>query len=287
MSRSQTHKSARVTQKAQQKIPESGQASTLSVANAANTSEEQLRNDLEKLEQANKVQRGFISVVSHEFRTTLAGIQGFSELLRDREMNTAKTQEFATIIYNDARRLDAVISDLLDLERMMAGQLTLNLEEVDLSALLTQAAEKAQELTLKHTLHLKFEQPLVPMIADRELLQQLSNHLFSNAVNYSPDGGEVWVGAQITAGMVHMVFHDQGVGIPPESLEEIFIPFRRLKNPQTRTVKGAGLGLSLVQQIVLLHHGKIWIESTPGEGSTIHVSFPWIDPAHFAEEEDA
>ena len=275
MSRSHTHKPTRHTQKVQQK--------TL----VAERSEDQLRTELERLEEANKVQRGFISVVSHEFRTTLAGIQGFSELLRDREMNAAKTKEFATIIYNDARRLDAVISDLLDLERMMVGQLTPNLDIVDLPALLTQAAEKAQETTLKHTLHLKFEQPLIPLAADQELLQQLANHLFSNAINYSPNGGEVWVGAQITAGMVHLVFHDQGIGIAPESLTEVFIPFRRLKTPQTRAVKGAGLGLSLVQQIALLHHGTVWIESTPGEGSTVHVSFPWIDPAYLSEEEEA
>ncbi len=248
--------------------------------------EAQLQVALEKMEQANKVQRGFISVVSHEFRSTLAGIQGFSELLRDREVGPAKTREFATIIHNDAHRLNVVIGDLLDLERMMVGQIQPQLEAVDLPTLLTEAAEKAQEQTMQHTVHLRFEQPLLPFAGDRELLLQMSNHLFSNAINYAPGGGEIWVGAQTVAGMIHIVFHDQGVGIPPKSLEEVFLPFRRIKSPQTRTVKGVGLGLTLVQQIVHLHQGKIWIESTMGEGSTVHVSLPWIDPQTIPEEEE-
>jgi signal transduction histidine kinase len=253
---------------------------------AGSETEAQLRAALEKMEQANKVQRGFISVVSHEFRSTLAGIQGFSELLRDREMGPAKTREFATIIYNDARRLDGVIGELLDLERMMVGQIQPHLEAVDLPSLLTTEAEKAQAQTTRHTLHLRFEQQLPAFAADPELLQQMSSHLFSNAIKYAPDGGEIWVGAQLTANIVHIVFHDQGIGIPPESLEEVFMPFRRLKSSQTRTVKGAGLGLTLVQQIVLLHQGKIWIESTPGEGSTVYISLPWFDPASIPEEND-
>ncbi|HEY4384397.1 MAG TPA: HAMP domain-containing sensor histidine kinase, partial [Ktedonobacteraceae bacterium] len=246
--------------------------------------EVQLRAALEKMELANKVQSGFISVVSHEFRSTLAGIQGFSELLRDRNMEPDKTREFATIIYNDARRLDAVINDLLDLERMMIGQTIPDLAIVDLSALLTQAAEKAQELSQNHTIHLRFEPSLPSLVGDQELLLQMCTHLLSNAIKYAPNGGEIQVDAQVAAGMVHIVFHDQGIGIPAESLEDVFMPFRRVKSPQTRTVKGAGLGLPLVQQIVFLHHGKIWIESTPDVGSTVHISLPWIDPANLEEE---
>jgi signal transduction histidine kinase len=253
---------------------------------AGNETEAQLRAALGKMEQANNVQRGFISVVSHEFRSTLAGIQGFSELLRDREMGPAKTREFATIIYNDARRLDGVIGELLDLERMMVGQIQPHLEAVDLPSLLAKEAEKAQAQTTRHTLHLRFEQPLPAFAADPNLLQQMISHLFSNAIKYAPDGGEIWVGAQLVDGTVPIMFHDQGIGIPPESLEEVFMPFRRLKSSQTRMVKGAGLGLTLVQQIVLLHQGKIWIESTPGEGSTVYISLPWIDPARIPEEDD-
>lgn len=246
--------------------------------------ETQLRLALEKMELANKVQSGFISVVSHEFRSTLAGIQGFSELLRDRNTEPDKTREFATMIYDDARRLDAVISDLLDLEHMMVGQILPYLAAVDLAALLTEAATRARELTQKHTIRLRFEPSLPPIVADYELLLQMCAHLFSNAIKYAPDGGEIHVDAQIAAGMIHMIFHDQGIGMPADELEEVFMPFRRVKSPRTRTVKGAGLGLSLVQQIAFLHHGKVWIESTPDVGTTVHISLLWIDPATLEEE---
>lgn len=241
---------------------------------STNATEDDLRSALASLEEAHKVQRGFISVVSHEFRTTLAGIQGFSELIRDRNLSTVRIKEFAHLIYDDARRLDIVIGDLLDLERMMVGQLQPDCDEIDVQETLRILVQQAQSSTSEHTIMLECPEKLPPLHADPTMFEQMIKHLLSNAINYAPTGGDVIVHADRQDSYVHLAIQDQGIGIAEDALDEIFMPFRRLKVPETRAVKGAGLGLSLVREIVKLHHGHIQVNSQPAHGSIFHILLP-------------
>lgn len=228
----------------------------------------------EQLEQVNKLQSDFITIVSHEFRTTLTGIQGFSELLRDEEFSKTEVKEYADDINMDAKRLTRMITELLDLERMKLGKMTLHLESVDLNTLLSGIAERTNLTTQQHKALLKLDEALPRVEGDRDKLTQVVANLVTNAVKYSPQGGDILLSSSFDGQQVHLTVRDYGIGIPPESLEQVFVPYSRIEAGTTRYIQGTGLGLPIVRQIVQMHGGVVWVESTPGEGSTFHIVLP-------------
>jgi signal transduction histidine kinase len=115
---------------------------------------------------------------------------------------------------------------------------------------------------------------LQPVFADPKSIEEIFNNLISNAINYSPDGGEVRVSARRAGGQIHIQISDDGIGIPPEELPKIFDKFYRVKHPKTRTVTGTGLGLPIVKRVVEAHHGTIDVESVPDKGTTFTVWLP-------------
>ncbi len=117
--------------------------------------------------------------------------------------------------------------------------------------------------------------PLLPKIwADRDRITQVLTNLISNAIKYSPDGGEIEVGAEVQNDMAHVWVRDHGMGIPAASIEDVFERYSRLQNTKTRTIQGTGLGLPIVREICKMHGGQAWAESTLGVGSTFHVTLP-------------
>lgn len=228
----------------------------------------------DQLALANKLQSDFISMISHEFRTTLSGIQGFSELIRDREISSDCVKEFADDIFADARRLSRMINELLDLERMKSGRMTLHHEQVDLNAILEAAAERTRSTTQQHTITVQMAEKLPLVSGDSDKLMQVVANLLSNAVKYSPVGGQIVLGSEIEEQQVHVYIQDHGIGIPHEALEQIFTPYNRVESSSTRYIKGTGLGLPIVRQIVQMHGGRVWAESTPGQGSVFHFTLP-------------
>jgi PAS domain S-box-containing protein len=226
------------------------------------------------LEEMNQQQANFIAIVSHEFRTSLTGIQGFSELLRDGKLAPEQVQEFACDIHEDSQRLLRMINDLLDLEKMRDGKETLHLEHIPIGELLREQIERSQAATRKHSFQLIIDEEMQRVEGDRDKLSQVIANLLSNAIKYSPDGGSIILRLSKEDDTVHLEVQDQGMGIPTAALDKIFHTYSRIHSESTRYIQGTGLGLSIVQHIVHLHNGKVWAENAQANGAIFHVVLP-------------
>jgi PAS domain S-box-containing protein len=224
--------------------------------------------------QLNQAQRNFIAVISHEFRATLTSIQGFSALLRDEDFDASETREYADDIHTDALRLHRMIDNLLDLEKIRAGKIKLSMEAIDLNALLKEAIERTRQISLWHTIFFQGDELLPTIEADHDKIMQVVINLLSNAVKYSPHGGEIHVTCTLEEADVHVSVQDEGMGIQPDLLDQIFIPYSRIHSAATQYIQGAGLGLPIVRQIIEMHAGKVWVESELEHGSCFHFMLP-------------
>jgi PAS domain S-box-containing protein len=227
-----------------------------------------------QLERLNKAKSDFVSIVSHEFRSPLTGIQGFSELIRDELTDVAEMREYSADINREAERLSRMIDELLDLDRMESGQMALRFGPVNVGALVTQLVTSLGPRAPRHRLKLALAEPLPSLAGDADKLTQVVVNLLDNAIKYSPDGGEIVVGAAAEAGQIHLWVQDRGLGIPADALEAVFDRYTRVETAQHHLIRGTGLGLPIVRQIVELHGGRTWVESTLGAGSTFHVTVP-------------
>jgi len=245
---------------------------------ARHEAEDVAMENLAGLERLNKMKSEFVSMVSHEFRTALVGIQGFSELIRDDDLDIPDIKGLAGDINSDAMRLNRMITEMLDLDRMEAGKIHLELCPVDLNGILEDAVQRAQVAAERHHLvaDLDLALPLVSGDADR-LIQVVAN-LLSNAIKYSPDGGEIKIVSQARDGAVEVSVQDHGVGIAAEFIDRVFGRYERFASNRTGTVTGTGLGLAISRQIVELHGGRIWVETEAGKGSTFHFTIPEARP---------
>lgn len=237
-----------------------------------------------ELQQKNVHQQNFVAIVSHEFRTTLTVIKGFSELLCDQDCDPEEVKEYATDIKTDACRLERLINEMLDLERMKSGRTTLELSAVEVNKLLRDLGERMQRMAPAHRIVYQLDKELPSIQADQDKLLQVISNLLSNAIKYSPEGGEILLRSRQGEGSIQISIQDQGIGIAPEALREIFVPYSRIASEQTRYISGTGLGLSVVHEIITLHGGSIWVESTVGRGSIFHISLPITQkqPCEFA-----
>jgi PAS domain S-box-containing protein len=240
--------------------------------------ETQLAN-LAQLERLNRLKSEFVSTVSHEFRTALVGIQGFSEILRDDDMPPAEVHSLATDINQDAERLNRMITEMLDLDRMEAGKIRLDLKSVDLNVLVTDAVERMRVSTHKHTIRTELQASLPSVRGDADRLTQVITNLLSNAVKYSPDGGEIFVTTRPEGMQVLVSVVDHGLGIPPEFINRLFGRYERFEDKHAGKIIGTGLGLAITRQIVEMHGGRISVESTVGSGSEFAFTIPMVDPS--------
>jgi PAS domain S-box-containing protein len=256
-----------------------GKLCALAVQYEQQTSErsrlEEARDLLNKqLEHVNELQSTFISVVGHEFRTALTGIEGFSSLLIEEDFTPEEARDFAQDINKDAIRLHHMITDLLDLEQMKKGKMQLRVERVDVNAIVAEAAKRIRLTKPDYPLHVYLDPLQLYLQGDPDKLNQVVSNLLSNAVKYSPAGGEIVVRSVIEGKQVHLSVQDHGIGIPPARIKDIFQPYQRIASQSTRYIQGTGLGLGIVKQIVELHHGDIWAESVLGQGSLFHITLP-------------
>jgi len=241
---------------------------------AKHEAEETAMANLAGLERLNELKSEFVSMVSHEFRTALVGIQGFSEILRDETIGADEVKGLATDINKDAQRLNRMIGEMLDLDRMEAGKIRLTPKAVDLNALIKEVIERAQVSSERHAIRTNLDQALPIVTADPDRLVQVVSNLLSNAIKYSPDGGEVGVSTSAEDGMVHVSVTDQGIGIDPEFINRLFGRYERFESNRTSKVVGTGLGLAISRQIVELHGGRIWVDSKVGAGSSFQFTVP-------------
>ena len=230
--------------------------------------------NLASLERLSKLKSEFVTMVSHEFRTALTGIQGYSEVMRDDVVTPDEVREFAGDINTDAVRLSRMITEMLDLDRMEAGRMKLNLGSVDLNALLTEAAGRARVSTSKHVITAMLGSGVPRLVGDADRLVQVISNLASNAIKYSPAGGEIVMSSSVDGGNVKVGVRDHGPGIPAQFIDRIFGRYERYEGNAKNQVIGTGLGLAIARQIVEMHRGRIWVESTLGEGSEFIFTIP-------------
>jgi signal transduction histidine kinase len=230
-----------------------------------------------QLEVASQHKSEFLANMSHELRTPLNAIIGFSEVLTDRmfgELNE-KQEEYLKDIYASGTHLLSLINDILDLSKIEAGRMELELTEFDLPTALDNAIVLVRERAARHgiSLHKSFDERLGQIQADERKVRQVVLNLLSNAIKFTPEGGRIDVGAVPKDGSVEISVSDTGVGIAPEDQEAVFEEFRQV-GTAAKKVEGTGLGLTLCRKFVELHGGKIWVNSEVGMGSTFSFTLP-------------
>jgi PAS domain S-box-containing protein len=229
---------------------------------------------ISNLEKLDRTKSEFLSIVSHEFRTALTGIQGFSELIRDGGLEADEVRSYGGYIFNDADRVNRLIGDMLDLDRMESGRMTMRASDVDINDILMEAIARAT--TSAVTVEFKSDlDPRLPIVSgDRDRLIQVVSNLVNNAVKYSPEGGTVRLTSRVEGRYALVSVTDTGIGIPPEEISHVFERFRRVRSGAAQSIPGTGLGLTIVKQIVEMHGGKIWVESAVSHGSSFHFTIP-------------
>jgi PAS domain S-box-containing protein len=235
----------------------------------------------EELEATLRLKDEFLSSMSHELRTPLNAILGFLQSIRDEVYGgpEAKLLRAAGIAEEAGRHLLELISDVLDLSKVQAGLLALELGPVSVRALCEASlrmVEKAAERK-RIRLALDLEPGAGSIVADGRRLKQVVVNLLSNAVKFTPEGGHVRLAAagDPTQGVLTLSVSDDGIGIPEEKLPRLFRPFTQVESGLSRQQPGTGLGLSLVLGLTKLHGGGVEVRSRPGEGSTFFVRLPW------------
>jgi NtrC-family two-component system sensor histidine kinase KinB len=230
--------------------------------------------DIGERKAVERQQREFISMVTHELRNPLASLRGYAQIMRHRGEYMERGLD---VILTQSRRLERLIGDLLDVSRVESGQLALQRDETDLVSLSRAAADQAQALTRAH--EVRFEGPDEPLFGwwDRDRLAQVLQNLLTNATKYSPDGGTIVVRVAGDGGEVRVSVADQGPGIAPEALPNLFRRFYRTAEAKISGAEGLGLGLYISRSLVEAHGGRIWAESIPGQGSTFTFTLPRAD----------
>jgi signal transduction histidine kinase len=232
----------------------------------------------EQLQIANRHKSEFLANMSHELRTPLNAIIGFSEVLQEHmfgDMNE-KQEEYINDIHGSGKHLLSLINDILDLSKVEAGRMELELETFDLPGAIDNALTLIKERAGRHGIELSSTvDPAVGEIkADERKFKQILLNLLSNAVKFTPEGGTISVEAVPVGTMVEVSVSDTGIGIAPEDCDAVFEEFRQVGSDYTKKAEGTGLGLALTRKFVELHGGKIWVTSVVGKGSTFTFSLP-------------
>ncbi|MCK4691559.1 MAG: PAS domain S-box protein, partial [Desulfuromonadales bacterium] len=215
-----------------------------------------------------------LSSVSHEMRTPLTAMMGFVEFLIENEVDRDQQLDCLKTVQQETEKLNELISNFLDLQRMQAEMETYDFKAVDVPALLEESRHLFEKASKKHQTTIDCPSGLPPVRGDVKRLQQVFKNLISNAIKYSPEGGKIILGARQEEDSVILWVSDEGLGIPQEALDKVFGRFYRVNSGAHRTPRGVGIGLALVREIVKGHGGSIWAESVMGKGSTFYIRLP-------------
>lgn len=215
-----------------------------------------------------------VSMVSHEMRTPLASIVGFTELLVTRELTPELRKEYLRVMLQEGRRLTALINDFLDLRRIEGGHVTMRFAPADISALIERAVALINGPTgTQIETRLRSDLPLVRV--DGDSIFRVVANLLSNASKFSPDGGAIVVSAEVVDDMMEVCVEDHGLGVPADALSQLFSKFYRVDQPDRQTIRGTGLGLAICKNIVEAQGGTIGASSDGlGKGARFHFTVP-------------
>jgi len=233
--------------------------------------------DISERRRIDEMKQQFVSTVSHELRTPLTSIAGSLGLLAGGAAGPMpeKAARFIGIAHSNSQRLVRLINDILDVEKLESGQMTLDLAPLDLRDIALRSIDNVHGLAadLEVTLRL-IEGPSAPVRGDPDRLIQVVVNLLSNAVKFSPAGSDVQVSVEPETRIARLSVRDYGPGIPDEFRARIFSKFAQADSSDTRAKGGTGLGLAIAREIAERHGGRLWFESAPGEGATFHMDLP-------------
>jgi signal transduction histidine kinase/HAMP domain-containing protein len=241
--------------------------------------------DVTQESEAERMRSALVATVSHELRSPLTAIKGYTETLLQSGPWDAKTErEFLEIVALSAEKLSTLVDNLLDAAQLEAGVLNLHQEPVRVERIIQQVVTQWQPLTSDHQLHVEAS-PHPPLAeADPVRLEQVITNLVDNAIKYSPNGGPITIRVAEDEGMLMLSVSDCGIGIAPEHLEHLFERFYRVENSPASKIKGLGLGLCRCKGLIEAHGGRMWVESQQGVGSTFFITLPELtDTARKAE----
>jgi two-component system cell cycle sensor histidine kinase PleC len=231
-----------------------------------------------RAEEANQAKSKFLANMSHELRTPLNAIIGFSEIMGSGMfgvLGSDKYQEYCHDILTSGKYLLEVINDILDMSKIEAGRMKLDMEQLDLSKILAESLRvvsgRAEDKHL--TLDADIEST-ISVVADRRAVKQIFVNLLSNAVKFTPDDGKVTVRSQVLQDSVVLVIADTGIGIAPDSLRRLGKPFEQVESQLTKTYQGSGLGLAIARSLTSLHGGKMRLRSKLGAGTVVRITLP-------------
>ncbi len=235
-----------------------------------------------RAEGANKAKSEFLANMSHELRTPLNAINGFSEIMVGEmfgPMGDKRYKEYAQDILSSGQHLLALINDILDMSKIEAGKMNLRFEPMQLADVVEDSVRLMRNRADAGGLVLESDLPALPEIeADYRAIKQVILNLLSNALKFTPAGGQVRVGAEMRRDggeeRLRLTVRDTGIGISPEDLDRLARPFEQIENQHSKTQQGTGLGLALTKSLVELHHGLLELTSEPGVGTIASVTLP-------------
>jgi two-component system phosphate regulon sensor histidine kinase PhoR len=250
-------------------------------------------NDITEIRTIEQQKTYLVSHVAHELRTPMTAIQGFIQTLLEDEQeewyDSVMRREFYEIINQECLRLKRMVSEMLNVSKIESGRIMeTNMVMHDLAKHINKVITFQAPYATMHTLIADIQPDFPEIEYDEDMIDQVLNNLVSNGIKYSPNGGEVKIKATFDPGIqqVRVEVSDQGLGIPPEAMPKMFQKFQRVNNPDRKNISGTGVGLFLVKSLVEeYHHGKIWVESDYGHGSTFIFTLPLRQPATEATDQ--
>lgn len=235
-----------------------------------------------KAEESDNLKSAFLANMSHEIRTPMNAIIGFSNLLNDRDIESGQKKELTSLIVKNSNSLLNLIDDIIDIAKIEAGQLKINLKECTVKALLNDLLLEFSEIAnTNENLSIKIDtKPIdkdIKVLADPYRLEQIFKNLLSNAIKFT-EKGAIEYGYNLSSDNSTVFFvKDSGIGLSPEQQKNIFSRFTKVENDRQKIYRGAGLGLTISKYLVEMMNGKLWVESELGKGSIFYFSLPMVD----------
>lgn len=241
---------------------------------------EELARANKELRKLDQMKSDFISMVSHEFRSPLTSIKAFSQILLNNNelVKPEERNDFLRIIDQESDRLTRMINDILDLSKLEAGKMEWSMQEICLADIITKATGSIAPLSNAKEIRMETEvdKDLPMVMGDADRLMQVITNLLSNAVKFTMQKGNIRIAARSAGDEIRLSVEDNGIGIPEDQIQEVFSKFKQGGNVLTDKPKGTGLGLPICREIIQAHQGRIWAESSAGQGSRFVFTIPVV-----------